>query len=311
MIPPLGQIYLLLHKPEGVLTHAQTRYTTAGNTTADPRRSAVEMVREWCSEQRSSEASFPCGRAGEASEECQAGESDEKNALQNAQRLLGGLPGGMQGLHPVGRLDVDTSGALLFTTDSLLARRLLGPGSSHAQKRYLATLRGGAAGLPDAAIHALATGVLLPGRKGRVVRGMVRNVGRIRHAPRLDAVRVEKAKEDQGQADGQSDEQADAAGNSLRAREVRESAVVEVVVVEGAKRQVKHMLALVGRPLWKLHRASFCGIGVEGLAVGECRELTRAEVAQLYAAAAANAGSVEKPGGNRRHGRFIYIMPLR
>ena len=68
-----------------------------------------------------------------------------------------------------------------------------------------------------------------------------------------------------------------------------ESAVIELTISEGANHQVKHMLSLVGRPLWKLHRSSFCGIGVSDLEEGGCRQLTREEVSCLYAAADANA----------------------
>ena len=44
-------------------------------------------------------------------------------------------------LFPVGRLDMDTSGALLFTSDGELAHRLTHP-SFHAQKTYRARVRG-------------------------------------------------------------------------------------------------------------------------------------------------------------------------
>ena len=85
--------------------------------------------------------------------------------------------------------------------------------------------------------------------------------------------------------------------------EIQESAVVELTVAEGANHQVKHMLALVGRPLWRLHRASFCGIGVDGLDSGECRELTSDEVASLYRAAAANASADATANADRTAGK--------
>lgn len=49
------------------------------------------------------------------------------------------------GLFPVGRLDRDTTGLVLFTTDGDLAHRLLHP-SYHVKKTYIATVTG----LPDA-----------------------------------------------------------------------------------------------------------------------------------------------------------------
>ena len=76
---------------------------------------------------------------------------------------------------------------------------------------------------------------------------------------------------------------------------------VELTVTEGANHQVKHMLSLVGRPLWRLHRKAFCGIGVEGLAEGQCRELRREEVETLYEASKADVagGSGATAQGSR------------
>lgn len=196
----------------------------------------------------------------------------------------------------VGRLDVDTTGVLLFTTDGVLCHRLLGPGSCHAEKCYLATLRGGTSGLSRESITKLATGVQLPGGKKRMVRGIARNVGTVRHEPRVENLLVENRRQLCGIEDKVS-------GDVARKRnaEITESALVELTVSEGANHQVKHMLALVGRPLWKLHRASFCGIGVSGLEEGQCRELKREEEYLLYAAADANMGKTQASARNCIH----------
>ena len=74
---------------------------------------------------------------------------------------------------------------------------------------------------------------------------------------------------------------------------------VELSITAGAFHQVKHMLALVGRPLATLHRLAFANLvtpedddddgGEAGtgtrLRVGMCRELSEAEVGALYALA--------------------------
>lgn len=61
------------------------------------------------------------------------------------------------GLYPVGRLDRDTTGLLLFVTDGGLGNQLLHP-SHHVLKRYLAQVRG----VPSRhQVHLLRTGVKL------------------------------------------------------------------------------------------------------------------------------------------------------
>lgn len=65
------------------------------------------------------------------------------------------LPADLPWLAPVGRLDRDTSGLLLFTNDSDLAHAITDP-ASHLPKTYVATCAGR---LDDAALRALGSGV--------------------------------------------------------------------------------------------------------------------------------------------------------
>ena len=53
---------------------------------------------------------------------------------------------------------------------------------------------------------------------------------------------------------------------------------VELTIHEGRKHQVKRMLEAVGHPVRHLHRSRYAGLDVRGLAAGEWRELTRAEI---------------------------------
>lgn len=70
------------------------------------------------------------------------------------------------GLFPVGRLDADTTGLLLFTTEGDLAQRLLHP-SSHVWKHYVAEVRG----VPDKqALDELRTGVVIEGWRAQGAR---------------------------------------------------------------------------------------------------------------------------------------------
>jgi 23S rRNA pseudouridine2605 synthase len=137
-------------------------------------------------------------------------------------------------LFPVGRLDADTTGAILLTNDGELAHRLAHP-SFGVEKAYLATV----VGVPDArALSMLASGVDLD----------------------------------------------DGTTSPAQARVVRQSAgdsVVELILHEGRKHQVKRMLAAVGHPVKGLERARYAMLTVKGLAPAEWRDLTSDEVDQL------------------------------
>jgi 23S rRNA pseudouridine2605 synthase len=53
---------------------------------------------------------------------------------------------------------------------------------------------------------------------------------------------------------------------------------LELVLHEGRNRQVRRMCEAVGHPVRSLHRSRYAGLGVEGIAPGSWRELTRAEL---------------------------------
>ena len=56
---------------------------------------------------------------------------------------------------------------------------------------------------------------------------------------------------------------------------------VELILTEGRHHQVKRMLAAVGHPVRRLHRAAYAGLTVEGLEPGAWRELEPSEVERL------------------------------
>ena len=95
---------------------------------------------------------------------------------------------------------------------------------------------------------------------------------------------------------------------------------VRVVVAEGRQHMVKRLMEAVGAPVQKLFRADYGGIGVAGMAPGELRELTRAEVEFLKGQAGKKAEASDQsrrvtlparrhghgpppPGGRRQRGR--------
>jgi 16S rRNA pseudouridine516 synthase len=77
-------------------------------------------------------------------------------------------------VHCIGRLDLDTSGLLLFTSDGMLHHCLASP-QFHVDKIYRCTLRS-PDGLSEDAIAQLDMGVKLPHAKGATVRGKAWNV---------------------------------------------------------------------------------------------------------------------------------------
>jgi 23S rRNA pseudouridine2605 synthase len=60
---------------------------------------------------------------------------------------------------------------------------------------------------------------------------------------------------------------------------------VELTIHEGRTHQVKRMLAAVGHPVTRLHRSRYGPLGAGSLAVGDSRELTPEEVAEVRRAA--------------------------
>jgi 23S rRNA pseudouridine2605 synthase len=78
------------------------------------------------------------------------------------------------------------------------------------------------------------------------------------------------------------------------------SALVEIVLTEGRKREVRRMLAAVGLPVERLARVAFDGVEIGDLRQGKWRPLTQREISRLYAA----VGSVHQPApGERLFGR--------
>lgn len=143
-----------------------------------------------------------------------------------------GLVGHERRVVPVGRLDADTTGALLLTNDGPLSHRLMHP-RYEVDKVYEVDVEGEPS---DEALAALERGVEL--EDGPTAPAEVRRVG---------------------------------------------PSKLELTIHEGRKHQVKRMLAAVGHPARSLHRPVYAGLTLDGLALGEWRELSRGEVESLRA----------------------------
>lgn len=87
----------------------------------------------------------------------------------------------------------------------------------------------------------------------------------------------------------------DGMARARRVREVESSrgrALLEIVMTEGRKREVRRMLAEVGLPVERLARVAFGGVELGDLRQGRWRFLNNAEISGLYAASGA---SKERP----------------
>jgi len=147
------------------------------------------------------------------------------------------------GLFPVGRLDYDTTGLLLFTTNGDAAQRMLHP-SMHGWKHYVALVRG----VPtNAQLERIRRGVMLddgPAQPAEVAL-----------IDQSDPLALPVAPE--GVPYGH--------------------AVVGLRIHEGKKHQVKRMLKAVGHDVVRLHRDEFGPLALGDVASGCWRELTPEE----------------------------------
>jgi 23S rRNA pseudouridine2605 synthase len=139
------------------------------------------------------------------------------------------------GLVPVGRLDADSRGLIVLTTDGDLAHAVSHPRHG-VTKRYVATL--------DRAIS----------------------------AAQLEAITAGVELED-GPA------------RALTARRSGSDSVVEVVMAEGRKREVRRLFAAVGLEVRDLVRVAVGPLELGELAEGDARALRPAELSSLRAAA--------------------------
>jgi pseudouridine synthase len=158
------------------------------------------------------------------------------------------LRGVREYVYPVGRLDYDTEGLLLFTNDGDLAAKLTHP--RHGIER---TYEARVAGVPDAeAIERLRTGIPLDGR---------------RTLP-ADVALLQRGRP----------------STSLRTGDDRDGVLV-MTIREGRNRQVRRMCEAVGHPVRALTRTRIGPIRDKRLKPGMWRDLTVEEIRSLQRAA--------------------------
>lgn len=177
------------------------------------------------------------------------------------------------GLFPLGRLDRDTTGLLLFSTDGELGHALLRP-RGHVTKRYVALVEGV---LSKGQVKALREGIMLddgPTLPAEVDVLSGKEAACVRANLTLSAAQAKRLPRER--ARGMR------AGDAHRG----DCSVVRVGIHEGRNRQVRRMLAYVGHPVVALHRESFGPLLLGDLACGQWRPLDASEIALLEAAVA-------------------------
>lgn len=138
-------------------------------------------------------------------------------------------------LFPVGRLDLDSEGALLLTNDGALANRILHP-KFEVKKTYEATVREMP---PQKALRRLETGIIVDGWKTWPAQARLR-------------------------------------------RQTKNSVIIEIIIHEGKKRQVRKMFQAIGHPVLRLRRTAYGSLRLDGLAQGKSRFLTEKDITKIF-----------------------------
>jgi 23S rRNA pseudouridine2457 synthase len=153
------------------------------------------------------------------------------------------------GVYAAGRLDRDSEGLMILTSDGTLAHRITDP-QYKLPKVYWAHVER----IPDeSALAQLRSGVVLGGKRTKpaVVRLLT-------HQPALPERSV-----------------------PIRVRHTVPTAWLEIVLHEGKNRQVRRMTAAVGHPTLRLVRVAIGPVRLGNLAVGRWRAVTAQEKAEL------------------------------
>lgn len=149
-------------------------------------------------------------------------------------------------VYPVGRLDRDSEGLVLLTSDGWLQHRLTDPRYDHP-KTYWAQVEG----IPDeGALEQLRTGVQI-WDDFRTRSAQVRMLDREPDLPPRNP--------------------------PIRYRAAIPTSWIEIILTEGRNRQVRRMTAAVGFPTLRLVRAAIGKLTLGSLKPGEWRDLTEGE----------------------------------
>jgi 23S rRNA pseudouridine2457 synthase len=156
----------------------------------------------------------------------------------------------LPGVYAAGRLDRDSEGLMILTSDGVLAHRITDP-LHRLAKVYLAQVER----IPsEGAFMALRKGVLLSGKRTRPA-----HVRMLAEEPNFPERPV-----------------------PIRFRKNVPTAWIEIALHEGMNRQIRRMTSAVGHPTLRLVRVAIGPIRLGNLDPGRWRELTREEVREIF-----------------------------
>jgi 23S rRNA pseudouridine2457 synthase len=158
----------------------------------------------------------------------------------------------LPGVYAAGRLDLDSEGLLLLTSDGRLAHYITDP-EHKLSKVYLVQVER----IPNEdVLERLRGGVVLNGKKTKPAVARL-----LSDDPQLPDRPV-----------------------PIRFRKNVPTAWLEITLREGLNRQVRRMTAAVGHPTLRLVRVAVGPIVLHGIQPGEWRDLTNSEIEQIYSA---------------------------
>jgi 23S rRNA pseudouridine2605 synthase len=165
-------------------------------------------------------------------------------------------------VYPVGRLDKNSEGLILLTNDGTLANTIMHP-KHHLEKRYRVTIRGK---VKEETMAELSAGVDI---NIEVKNGRNSEIKRIKTAPcEINEISFEKAHTGVDE-------------KTLKTTENKARTVLEFVLFEGKKRQIREMCATKKLELIRLKRVSIAGVKLGMLRPGEFEPLTKQELDSL------------------------------
>lgn len=172
------------------------------------------------------------------------------------------------GIYAAGRLDMDSEGLMLLTSDGILSHRITDP-QHKLPKVYLVQVER----IPDErALQQLRKGVLLSGITTRPA-----EVRALEEEPALPERSV-----------------------PIRFRKTVPTCWIEMTISEGMNRQVRRMTAAVGYPTLRLVRVAIGPVSLGDLAPGLWRELTAGEIQSIRAAGVTAGLTPQRPAVPRR-----------